>query len=87
VLAKETALKIVLATLSLVILAVGCASAPPLPEDMRITAPSGDLPRALSNYSGIWEGNWGQQAFKVVIESIDATKAKGVYSWGEWRST
>jgi hypothetical protein len=54
---------------------------------MRITAPSGDLPGAIANYSGIWEGNWGQQAFKVVIESIDATKAKGIYSWGEWRST
>jgi hypothetical protein len=54
---------------------------------MRITAPSGDLPGAIANYSGIWEGNWGQQTFKVVIETIDATKAKGIYSWGEWRST
>ena len=86
-LAKETALNIVLANLSLVILAVGCASAPPLPEDMSITTPSGYMPKTIANYSGIWEGNWGQQPFKVVIESIDATKAKGIYSWGEWRST
>jgi hypothetical protein len=74
-------------TLSLLALTLGCASAPPLPEDTRVISPRGDIPRAIANYSGIWQGNWGQQPFKVVIESIDPTKAKGIYSWGEWRST
>ena len=76
-----------LSTLAFLIVIMGCASAPPLPEDTRVIPPRGDIPRAIANYSGTWQGNWGQQPFKVVIESIDHTQVKGIYSWGEWRST
>jgi hypothetical protein len=53
-----------------------------LPEDTRIVAPRSGVSKALSNYSGTWKGNWGEEECRIVIEAIEPPKVRAVYAWG-----
>jgi hypothetical protein len=69
---------------------VGCASIPtglkdpPLPNDIKISPPSPDLPKETAALSGKWAGTWnnGQKAI-LVVEEIQENRARIVYSWGD----
>jgi tetratricopeptide (TPR) repeat protein len=71
-------------------------SAPPLPNDIKIELPATDLPPAIKEFSGAWEGKWrvlaagpyerGEKArLKVilVVEKVWDQGATVVYAWGD----
>ena len=74
------------AALSLVLLLVaGCASSPstaPVPVTF-IDAPSAILPDNIKGLWGKWSGTWDSNVHNIlVVEYIDQTTARVVYSWG-----
>jgi Flp pilus assembly protein TadD len=71
-------------------------SSPPLPNDLRIESPAPDLPPAIKEFSGAWEGKWrvittapfgrGEMArVKVilVVEKVWDQGANVVFAWGD----
>ena len=55
----------------------------PLPDDVRIVAPGGDVPAELARFSGAWgDGKWGGQLCNtLVIEMVAADGAiDAIYS-------
>jgi hypothetical protein len=49
-----------------------------------VTPPSGDVPKEVSVFSGVWVGNWANQLCSVlVVEKVDKDGvASGKYAWG-----
>ena len=60
----------------------------PLPKKIEIIQPTGDLPKEIAAFSGRWEGEWeegSRQAKSVlIVEEINAAKAKVIYGWGAY---
>jgi hypothetical protein len=61
----------------------------PLPDDINIVIPRADLRRDVAAFSGKWSGVWGGQLPSIlIVEEIDAERAKVIYAWGDapnWR--
>src|SRR5881409_1397288 len=58
----------------------------PLPPDVAVTAPGGDVPPAIARFSGVWgPGAWdGELPHVLVVERVDADgNAAVVYAVGE----
>ncbi len=60
----------------------------PLPEDLKVDAPSDDMPSGLRGYLGMWSGLWAGAVHQVVVvESIDESGGQLVLAQGskeEW---
>jgi tetratricopeptide (TPR) repeat protein len=63
--------------------------APPLPDDLKIEAPGSDVPADISNFLGIWEGEWIRRGNRtgphllLAVEKVSARKATVVLSLGK----
>ena len=70
--------------LSLVVLALtACQSAPPMPSDLRVVAPSAQVSSEARQLAGTWVGKWNDEFDHVlVVEDINDTTAIVVYSVG-----
>ena len=56
---------------------------PPLPPDLRITAPPKAIPKRAAALSGIWTGHWsGVMTHTLAVERINGGRAAIVYAWG-----
>jgi hypothetical protein len=57
----------------------------PLPKKIQIIQPAGDLPKEIAAFSGRWEGEWEggarQSKSVLIVEEINAAKAKVIYGW------
>jgi hypothetical protein len=57
----------------------------PLPKKIQIIQPTGDLPKEIAAFSGRWEGEWEEGARQaksvLIVEEINAAKAKVIYGW------
>ena len=65
-----------------------CASAAlaevPLPDDVKLTPPPSGLREDVAAFSGRWSGVWlGDLEAMLIVEEIDADKAKVIYAWGD----
>jgi len=50
----------------------------PLPDDIKIVAPAGDVPKDIAAFSGVWEGEWAYLGTKsaLVVEEINFKEAQ-----------
>lgn len=73
-----------LAVLALLFVTAGCASTVvSLPDNVRIQAPSPNVPPNAAAFSGRWDGNWdGALPHVLVVEEVTADSAAVVYAWG-----
>ena len=57
----------------------------PLPEDTRIVAPAGDVPKKIAAFSGAWEGKWTYPSSDaaLIVEEINLKEAKVIYCRGK----
>ena len=65
--------------------ATGCAGhdVVTLPNDIRISHPSSDLPPSLAALSGRWDGRWdGTSILVLIVERIDRYSASVIYAYG-----
>ncbi len=67
------------------VLTLGACTEFILPEDTRIVPLEADVSKTLSNYSGTWEGNWGGEECRIVIEAIEPPKVRAIYAWGTFK--
>lgn len=59
------------------------SDSPPLPFEMKVTAPASDLRRDVAGFSGKWVGLWESTLQSIlVVERIEGDKATAIYSWG-----
>jgi hypothetical protein len=56
----------------------------PLPEDTKIVAPTKDVPKGITAFSGMWEGKStvGDTEIALVVEEINSKEAKVIYCRG-----
>ena len=60
------------------------AASIPAPPDLRIVAPSPELPGEIAAFSGVWEGRWdGTLESRLAVERIDSGSATVIYSWAD----
>jgi hypothetical protein len=57
----------------------------PLPDDITVVAPVGDIPKGISAFSGVWEGKWTYTGADsaLIVEKINPKEAKVILSLGE----
>ena len=59
----------------------------PLPQNVKVQPPAGDVPAELAAFSGAWAGKWGTngRTHTLVVERVEGRNARIVYSWGAGR--
>ncbi len=55
----------------------------PLPDDIKIVAPTKDVSKKIAAFSGVWEGKWIYREAALVVEEINSKEAKVIYCEGE----
>ncbi len=56
----------------------------PLPDDIKIVAPTKDVSKKIAAFSGVWEGKWIRvREAALVVEEINSKEAKVIYCEGE----
>ena len=57
----------------------------PLPDDIKITAAAGNVPREIAAFSGAWEGKWShnEREAALIVEEINSKEAKIILCLGK----
>lgn len=57
----------------------------PLPDNVKIIAPTEDVPKDIAAFSGAWEGKmiWSGSVAALVVEEINSKEAKVIFSRGK----
>jgi hypothetical protein len=79
------ALALVLALGSQVAAAKECRQETPLPADVRLIAPTPEVPEAFARFTGVWTGEWedsGELCYTLVVEEVLANGFARVISSG-----
>ena len=61
----------------------------PLPDNIRLEQPAGEMPQELAVFYGVWEGKWGRSLSSIVIITHinpSTDEVKGIYGWGKGRN-
>jgi tetratricopeptide (TPR) repeat protein len=72
-------------------ISLSAGDAPPLPEDLKIEAPGPEVPPEISDFLGVWEGQWKINSMNrriivpvtLAVEKVYPRKAMVVFSLGK----
>lgn len=58
-------------------------SSAPLPDNIKISKSSGDIPEEKAEYIGKWQGRWGGTLDSyLVVKNVSEDRADVIYAWG-----